>query len=185
MIATLPADSPVEPLPMNIREAIAADARAIATVHVQSWQAAYQGIVPATYLQSLSIEKREAIWRELLLKKASETFVAENQGVVQGWINIGPSRDADAHAQTAEVWALYVDPMYWAQGIGTALWTEAAMRFTQMGFAEATLWVLRDNQRAIRFYQAAGFRIDEGKEQILDGGGAKLVEIRLRRHLGS
>jgi ribosomal protein S18 acetylase RimI-like enzyme len=170
---------------MNIREATLDDARAIATIHVQSWQAAYQGIIPASYLQSLSIERREAIWCELLLKRASETFVAENQGVVQGWINIGPSRDADAHPQTAEVWALYVDPRYWAQGIGTALWTEAAKRFSQMGFAKATLWVLRDNQRAIRFYQAAGFQSEEGRQRSSEWGGATLIEIRLRRQLGN
>ena len=170
---------------MNIREATPDDARAIATIHVRSWQAAYQGIIPAAYLQSLSIEKREAVWRELLSNKTSDTFVAENQGIVQGWINIGPSRDADAHPQTAEVWALYVDPKHWAQGTGQALWAEAATRLGRLGYQEITLWVLRDNQRAIRFYQAAGFRIDKGKDQILDLGGAKLVEIRLRRQLGS
>lgn len=170
---------------MNIREATAADSRAIATIHVRSWQAAYQGIMPAEYLESLSVEKREAIWRELLCNEASETFVAESQGAMQGWINIGPSRDADAHPQTAEVWALYVDPLYWGQGIGTALWAEALRRFAQLRFAEATLWVLRENDGAIRFYQAAGFHIEDGKVQTLDRSGAQLVEIRLRRQLGS
>ena len=170
---------------MNIREATPADARAIATIHVQSWRAAYHGIVPAEYLQSLSIDRREAVWRELLSNKASETFVAEYQGGVQGWINIGKSRDADAHSQTGEVWALYVDPACWGQGIGTTLWAEAMKRFALSGFAEATLWVLRDNQRAIRFYQATGFQVENGTEQILDFGGTKRIEIRMRRLLST
>ncbi|MCI0360406.1 MAG: GNAT family N-acetyltransferase [Planctomycetaceae bacterium] len=170
---------------MLLREATAADAHAIATIHVQSWQAAYQGIIPADYLQSLSVERREAVWRELLDKKDSQTFVAEEQGAVQGWINIGPSRDVDAPRQTAEVWALYVDPLFWGRGFGAALWAEALKRCTQMGFTEVTLWVLRDNHRAIRFYRAAGFQIEAEKEQTLNCGGVQLVELRMRRQLGS
>jgi ribosomal protein S18 acetylase RimI-like enzyme len=170
---------------MLLREATAADAHAIATIHVQAWQAAYQGIVPAAYLESLSIEKREALWRGLLMKNDSETLVAESQGEMRGWINIGPSRDNNAGSQTGEIWALYISPGHWGTGVGQSLLAKAAMRLPQMGFFQTTLWVLRDNKRAIRFYHAADFRVDFGKEQIVDCGGAKLVEIRLRRQLSS
>ena len=35
-------------IPMVVRPATSEDARAIATIHVLGWQAAYQGIVPAS-----------------------------------------------------------------------------------------------------------------------------------------
>jgi hypothetical protein len=41
----------------------AADCRAIAEVHVESWQHAYKDILPDTYLASLSVTEREEMWR--------------------------------------------------------------------------------------------------------------------------
>ena len=41
-----------------MREAILADAEAIATVHVRSWQAAYRGQLPDEYLDGLTVEDR-------------------------------------------------------------------------------------------------------------------------------
>jgi hypothetical protein len=50
-----------------IRSATPGDARAIATIHVEAWRAAYRGIVPDEYLDSLSIDGRESTWRQNLL----------------------------------------------------------------------------------------------------------------------
>ena len=43
---------------MNIRAAVAADARGIAEVHVRSWQAAYRGQIPDSVLAGLSVDAR-------------------------------------------------------------------------------------------------------------------------------
>ena len=55
----------------NIRPAVIHDARAIAQVHVESWKSTYRGILPEALLDGLSVEKREASWRELLTAHAS------------------------------------------------------------------------------------------------------------------
>ena len=44
---------------MVVRHATPEDSRAIATIHVLSWQAAYQGVVPAQFLASMSVDQRE------------------------------------------------------------------------------------------------------------------------------
>ena len=69
---------------MVVRRAGLDDAKAIATIHVQAWQTAYQGIVPSAVLESLSVEQREALWRHTLERKASETWVADDDDHVVG-----------------------------------------------------------------------------------------------------
>ena len=46
----------------QIREALLTDARGIAKVHVRAWQSAYSGLVPDSYLQSLTVELRTNTW---------------------------------------------------------------------------------------------------------------------------
>jgi hypothetical protein len=52
----------------------------------------------------------------------------------------------------------------------------------QSNFAAATLWVLSQNERALRFYDAAGWRPD-GATKSESIGGFELQEVRLRREL--
>jgi len=168
---------------MLIREATPDDALAIALIQVRSWQAAYHDIIPSEYLQSLSAQQREAVWSDLLQADDSQTLVVEEYGEIRGWINVGKSRDADAAGTTAEVWGFYIAPGHWGNGLGRGLWADASLWLVRQGYTEVTLWVLRDNPRAIRFYRAAVFQIDHGREQTIQPGGATLIEIRLRREL--
>lgn len=94
---------------MPIRSAAGGDARAIAEVQVESWRAAYRGLLPETYLADLSVERRTAAWEGILSRAESETLVAvAKQGEVVGFASLGPSRDSDAPEETGELLALYV-----------------------------------------------------------------------------
>jgi GNAT superfamily N-acetyltransferase len=163
---------------MNIRQVVAADARGVATVHVHTWQAAYRGIVPDAYLDTLSIDKREHIWRESIRRGTPETWVAESSSQVIGWTAFGASRDPGARAQIGELEAIYLLPLYWGTGTGRALWLQTRRRLIDRGFQGATLWVLSDNARAIRFYAAGGFIPDPSTEKELSIAGRTLKEIR-------
>lgn len=163
---------------MKIRPAVAADARPVATVHVQSWQSAYRGILPEAYLQSLSIDAREAVWSSAIEKGSPELWVAEIDSQVVGWSAFGASRDPDARPRTGELQALYVLPQCWKTGTGRELWLLTRRRLIELGFATATLWVLADNLRAIHFYLAAGFAPETASERQIDRAGRALREIR-------
>lgn len=63
-----------------IEPATLEDGHAIAELHVLTWRAVYQGIVPDEYLATLSIEKREAFWRESIVKGTPELRVARIEG---------------------------------------------------------------------------------------------------------
>lgn len=168
---------------MKTRLAHPSDARAIAEVHVRSWQSAYRGIVPDTYLDALSVERRAMAFGEALSRGSPEMWVAESHADIVGWIAFGSSRDADATQSVGEVEAIYVSPSHWSAGAGSALWSVARPRLVERGFTSVTLWVLEDNHRAIRFYSRAGFAPDVAARKRLSIGGKSLWEARYRCRL--
>ncbi|KAF2410972.1 L-amino acid N-acyltransferase YncA [Pseudomonas antarctica] len=166
-----------------IRHASPADARAIAQVHISSWQQAYRDLMPADYLNSLgaTLARRESFWISSIESGESNVWVAQVNKQVVGWISVGASRDEDAAADnTGEVMALYVEAEHWQTGVGLALWNAGLQFLTEQGFQHLTLWVLARNKRAIRFYRRAGCVEDTGSERTLERGGVKLVEVRYR-----
>ena len=168
---------------INIRPAVLSDARAVAEVHVKTWQAAYRGIIPDDYLKALSVDEREAVWHTSIARGTPELWVAESQTLVIGWAAFGPSRDADAEPNTGELEAIYVLPDHWSTGAGRALWQTASVRLGQRGFSRVTLWALEDNGRAARFYRAAGFAPDPSSRKPQERGGKRLWEIRYTRRI--
>jgi ribosomal protein S18 acetylase RimI-like enzyme len=170
---------------VHLRRATEADARAIAEVHVRTWQHAYRGLIPAHVLDSLSVERREEFWGSevRLLPPDRRPWLADAEGTVAGFVSVGPSQDADATSSTGEVYAIYVDPDCWDRGVGRNLLAHGERDLAAHGYTEATLWVLTSNERARRFYEAAGWTTD-GTERVANIAGAELHEIRYRRQLG-
>lgn len=141
--------------PMGIREATIDDARAIAEVQVAGWQAAYRGLMPDAVLDGVTLAVREPAWvKNLAERRGSRTTVLEREGRVVAFGCFGPSRYEEG---LGEVWALYVAPAAWRTGAGRALLDEG-LRF--LDAPAVMLWVLECNARAIRFYEACGFRLD-------------------------
>ncbi|WP_306494914.1 GNAT family N-acetyltransferase [Pseudomonas sp. W4I3] len=164
-----------------IRDARPSDANSIANVHISSWQHAYLDLMPADFLASLSatLPKREAYWTHAIGSKEVDVLVSEVDGNVTGWISVGPCRDQDkAGAEAGEVMAIYVLAKYWGKGIGAQLWESGLQRLVDQGYKVITLWVLAENQRAVRFYQGLGGREELGSRRTLARGGVSLEEVR-------
>jgi ribosomal protein S18 acetylase RimI-like enzyme len=175
---------------VSIRAARADDARAIATAHVRSWQAAYRGLIPQDYLDSLDPEHRVARWAARLSQveggwPRTGVLVAQEADQVVGFAGFSPVRDPDLDPATVgELTTIYLLPQAWGQGHGRELMAAALAALRQAGYREAVLWVLDSNDRARRFYLAAGWRADGGAKQVdLDGTGFPLSEVRYRHPL--
>lgn len=169
------------PRDLQIRLATPDDCAAVAAVHVESWQAAYAGLLDPAFLAGLSVDDREASWRAVLAAGQSELMVALAGDDVAGFASFGATRDADAPPGRGELWALYVHPRSWSTGAGRELWRAAQARLAASGFTSTSLWVLEGNSRAIRFYSAAGFSIDAGSEKAFELGGLMVNELRMVR----
>jgi hypothetical protein len=77
---------------MRIDTPTAADIGDLARVHVQSWQAAYAGLLDADYLARLSVEERMLSWQRILAAGESSTWVARDDGGrVQAFSATGPA----------------------------------------------------------------------------------------------
>ena len=113
---------------MRIESATSKDCRAIAEVHVESWQHAYKGLLPEAYLASLSVAEREAMWQRVVEREPSHLVLARADNQVVGFVAFGASRDEDAPAGRSEIWAIYVKPACWSTGAGRHLWLEALQR---------------------------------------------------------
>jgi GNAT superfamily N-acetyltransferase len=171
---------------MAIRVATVSDARSIAEVQVAGWKAAYRGLMPDSVLDGLSVPQRETIWQRVIAEQKFQLLVAEEGGKIVGFVDFGPSRDADAgSAFTGEILAIYVDPNRWHEGIGQGLLETALSGLKSAGFSEATIWVLDSNARARVFYERAGFSFDGATKREIVGGNAEIQEVRYRRPLQS
>lgn len=163
---------------MNIVRATLADVRAIAEIQVDAWRAAYARILPAGYLSSLSVEQREAMWRAAVESGQPELLVGKDGCDVLGWVAFGACRDQDARPFQAEIWAIYIAPTDWSSGIGRQLWQQARDMLFQQGYSTCSLWVLAENERAIRFYRSIGFVADDIAARQIELGGRLLQQGR-------
>src|SRR5262249_38622008 len=159
-----------------LRLATIEDAETIASIHVRSWQTAYEGIDPAQFLAALSIQERANMWRIVISEHHGIVLLAASTHGEVGFISFGPSRDEDGRKK-AEIYAIYVLPQFWHQGIGRELLDEAEWRLEGQHFVAFTLWVLEENAQARRFYEARGFRLDGNRKEDTIGG-VWLTELR-------
>lgn len=167
-----------------VRPLAAADIDAVAHLHVAVWQAAYRGLLPDAFLEAISVERRAAMWRQIVERQASPALVAERDGRIAGFVLGGRARDDDAQlGVTAEILAIYVAPERWNSGAGAQLMQAALAVLRNQGFHEVTLWVLRGNARARRFYELAGFTPDGG-EKVDTQGDVPFDEVRYRLRIG-
>ncbi len=165
----------------SVRRAVPDDADAIARIHVETWRAAYAGLLPDHVLASLDVEARRQTWRGWLARDArpgAATLVAESDATVVGFASTGPARDEEA---TGELYAIYVEPDHWGTGAGRLLLEHAEAALREDGYGAALLWVLEGNERAERFYRAAGWVEDGRKLDLLMG--AEVAERRYRKAL--
>ncbi|HEV8654258.1 MAG TPA: GNAT family N-acetyltransferase [Candidatus Limnocylindria bacterium] len=153
---------------VEVRDARLVDADRIAEVHVASWQVAYRGLLPDPMLARMleQLLERQEFQRHILetLGDRQRFLVAEADGVVIGFVHLGPTRDADSPDQ-GEIYAIYLDPAWYRRGVGRELFFRATQHLRDFGFRTAMLWVLRENDRARRFYESCGWRTDGGEKE--------------------
>ncbi|MES1169133.1 MAG: GNAT family N-acetyltransferase, partial [Leifsonia sp.] len=145
------------------RTATREDALAISRVRVDTWRAAYAGLIAQEMLDALDAtaeaERRAARWDEGRVDPKVVELIAEVNGVPAGWAALGPSTDDDL-PRNGQLFAIYARPEYWSRGVGHALMVTAERHLTAAGYRRAHLWVLDGNERAAAFYEAHGWRED-------------------------
>ena len=138
-------------------------------VHWQTWREAYDDLLPADFQETMTLDR----CRFLSQKYPENTLIAMDGKKVVGFISYG--NFCDEVIQAGEIIALYVLKDYYGKGVSEQLMHSAFVALDHV--SEIYLWVLKDNKRAIAFYQKMGFSFD-GQEKILELG-TPVKELRM------
>ena len=160
---------------VQFRRADTPDAGPVAALHADSWRRNYRGAYADTFLDGDVLTERLAIWAARLRDQPADRFtiVAEKAGSLVGF----------AHSILDEdpTWGALLDNLHVAhthqrQGIGTGLMALTAQAvIEQRPSSGLFLWVLEQNVRAQRFYEArGGRRVDRGHVHPPSGDPSRL-----------
>lgn len=168
---------------LMIREAVEADANAMGRLHVRAWQSAYRGVMPNEYLDGLQAEERITMWRSRISRPdLTPLLVAVMADEVVGFAAFGAEQSPSTRSSCGELYAMNLDPDHWGRGIGRILLRRVTQALMAMGYEEAVLWVVPENERARALYESEGWVADGGvsTEEIL---GVTVTDIRYRKAL--
>jgi ribosomal protein S18 acetylase RimI-like enzyme len=170
---------------MSIRKAELLDAKGIAQVHVAAWKSAYRGLLPDNVLDRLAVDDVERRWKERIAKPWGHIFVVEKKDRLVGFVACGGSQDEDIDQdKVGEIYVLYVHPEEWRRGYGTVLLDKAIGRLRGDGVEKVILWVLRGNELALGFYEAAGFEADGASRVKQRVDGLEMPIVRYCQSIG-
>ena len=101
-------------------------------------------------------------------------MVAKDGDRVIGFVGYGEHCD-DALTDCGEVFAIYVLAECYGQKVGYALMNAAVEKLAT--YKKIAVWVLKGNDRAIKFYERYGFRFDGTEKEV--NLGTPNTELRM------
>jgi len=140
---------------VELRPATRDDVEGIRRVAEDAWHAAHAPIIGEDATRAFLEEHYDPATLQAAvddLARICDVAVAES-GVV-GFVSGGPDERAPERFNLNRV---YVHPDRWGEGIGRRLVTRFERTAARNGGDRITLGVMAENERAIRFYEAAGF----------------------------
>lgn len=154
--------------------------RAMSLIHALGWRDTYKDAVPADYMaREITDDRWVEVFRQnyltqngvrgLLLYRGNTPVSCINycRARVSNY-NVGDicTFDNAAYADWGEIASFYTSPAERGKGYGGILFEEALKRLKTDGFQNAFVFVLRENEKARRFYAAHGFAWDGTSTEI-------------------
>jgi ribosomal protein S18 acetylase RimI-like enzyme len=167
--------------PGIIRPASLADAADLATMHVASWLETYPGLLPPSMLTSLSVDKRLAMWKQVIgatpTPGSAKVYLAEIDKEIVGFGSCVSQRTQTLKdsGYDGEISAIYVLKAFQRRALGRRLLHAMASDLSARGFTAASLWVLRDNAPARGFYEQYGGQVVAEREEARPDGALSEV----------
>jgi ribosomal protein S18 acetylase RimI-like enzyme len=165
----------------TIRPASLADAADLASMHVASWRETYPGLLPDSMLTSLSVDKRLAMWQQVMgdtpPSGSPKVYIAEIDSKVVGFGSCCNQRTQTLRESgyDGEISAIYVLKAFQRRALGRRLLCAMASDLSGRGFGAVSLWVLRDNAPARHFYERYNAQVVAEREETRPDG--VLIEV--------
>ncbi len=168
---------------ITVRPATLRDAKAITELHNATVCEAFKSAVPNAPVPVSALEKTQAHWREAIEYAEPQVLVAVEGDNIVGFVGFDRSRDKATPQTMGEIWSIYVTASHQGQGVGLALWDAAREGLMEEGCTHVTIWIAISNDRALRFYELAGFKREMNSAKTVPVGTVRVEEIRLKRGL--
>ena len=152
----------------DIRRAEPSDVPAIRSVAADAWHEAHAPIIGTdTVAEFLAEYYDPASFQDRIDHTATILAVAtDTENTVVGYILATP---IDTDGTTFALSQIYVVPDRWAEGIGQRLLDHVEQKSRDCGGERISLGVMAENDRAIGFYEAAGYnQTDEFYDDRID-----------------
>lgn len=171
--------------------------RAMSLIHALGWRDTYVGYVPQDYLDSeitddrwipvfqKNYEEQNGVYGLLLYRGDTPVAAINYCRARKENYNLGDACpfDNDAYADWGEIASFYTHPAERSKGYGGLLFEEALRRLKELGFQNAFVFVLRENEKARRFYASHGFEWDGTHTDIPFPPNAICVDLRYTKKL--
>jgi ribosomal protein S18 acetylase RimI-like enzyme len=139
--------------------------------------------MPDEYLDGPQAGDRISMWRGRIARTdLSPPLVADIAGEVVGFAEFGATQSRVGSPKCGQLHAINLDPTHWGKGIGRSLLRRATEALREMGYEEAVLWVVPENDRARALYESEGW-VADGDIATDDVLGVTVSEVRYRRSL--
>lgn len=170
--------------------------KAMSLIHALGWRDTYVGHVPDDFMAREITDHR---WVEVFRKnweaKTYTGLLLYSGDTPVSCINFGPARmenynpgeavqfHNETYADWGEITSFYTHPAARGKGYGGLLLEEACRRLKLAGHENAFVFVLRENEKARRFYARHGFRWDGTHADIPFPPDAVCVDLRYTKAL--
>ena len=147
--------------------------RDMSLLHALGWRSAYRDSIPADYMAREITDGRwipvfrqnyqEGVYHGLLLYAEGQPLCCATYGPARVARSAGDtvcSFSSPDLAAWGELVSLYGHPEHWGRGFGSIVMEEVLRRLQAAGYPGCFLYVLRENDRARRFYEKHGFAWD-------------------------
>ena len=136
------------------------------------------------HISTLSVVKREAMWRQAMEKSVTQVWAAVEGDAPVGFVSVAGSRDSDTDSATRGS-GILCSPKVLAPGSGTGA-VDRGGRILQIGglFGSYIMGV-EGKPKGSQFLPGPGVSDRIGCEKVVEFGGARCVESRLRLRLVS
>jgi ribosomal protein S18 acetylase RimI-like enzyme len=162
---------------ITIERAKPQDAAAISIVQVNSWQTAFQSIVPDTYLQAMTPEPCQKMWEQYIAAPHPDKHLVvakDHNAHIIGFSSGGPNRQSDSR-YPCELYSIHLKRSHHGMGIGARLLSHSAHLLKRRSYKSMMLWVFEENRASNRFYEHLGGTVYAS--QIKYRGGRRIKEL--------
>lgn len=139
----------------EIRRGSVSDAPALCEVFRNTWNNAYQGIIPHFHLETM-IRRRSPDWWNSTIRSGNGLLVLQVAGIVAGYATLGTARMRGEHE--GEIYELYVTPTHQGLGFGEHLFEASRHHLDKRHLSGLIVWALTENAGATDFYWRRGGR---------------------------